>query len=68
MWLKKLFSHKEEAEKQPSEKEEPLEEEATQQESTIFTVPEQDIDLRYSKLPIISPKNINLPKNELHLL
>ena len=43
-------------------------EEEEANESKIITVPEKELDLRYSLLPIISSQNLNLPKQEINLV
>ena len=62
MWIVKLFK-KEEKQQTGKLKSEEQDEESSNNESQVFTVPEQDVDLRYSQLNILKVKMLNLPKD-----
>jgi hypothetical protein len=67
MWLKKLFKGEKEKEEQKGE-EEAMEEDESLKESTIFTVPQAEVDLRYSNLKIINIKSLHLPQHAVHFI
>jgi hypothetical protein len=67
MWLKKLFKGEKEEQLQKGEVE-PMEEDENMKESRVFTVPQEEVDLRYSNLKIINIKSLHIPLNEVHFI
>jgi hypothetical protein len=45
-----------------------MEEDSEVAESRLMTVPEKDIDLRYSQLRILNNQKLNLPKDEIQMI
>lgn len=62
MWIKNLFRKENSRSLQEVEASVPIEEEE-EQDSKIHTVPQEEVDSRYSQLRIIKIKSLKLPQN-----